>query len=206
MPAGGGVAAGPFHSQSNEAWFTHTPGLKVVYPSNPFDAKGLLISSFEDPNPIIFFEHKFLYRNISANIPSGYYNIEIGKASVIKQGKDLTIITYGAAVHWALESVTTAVADIEIIDLRTLLPIDWDTITSSVKKTGKVIILHEDTLFGGIGGEISAFISENLFEFLDAPVKRVCSLDTPIPFAEALEKNFLAKKQLNSSIQMLMNY
>lgn len=206
MPAGGGVAAGPFHSQSNEAWFAHTPGLKVVFPSSPYDAKGLLISSFEDPNPVIYFEHKFLYRNISDKIPTGYYNVEIGKASIVKKGNDLTIVTYGVGVHWALEIQKNFDFDLEILDLRTLLPIDWDSISTSVKKTGKVLILHEDTLFGGIGGEIAAYVSEHLFEYLDAPVKRVCSLDTPIPFAESLESNFLAKNQLNNSIIMLMNY
>lgn len=206
MPAGGGVGAGPFHSQSNEAWFVHTPGLKVVYPSNPIDAKGLLISSFEDPNPVIYFEHKALYRNLSDMVPEGYYNVEIGKADIVQPGTDASIITYGSGVHWALELAKKLDYSIEILDLRTLLPIDYDSIAHSVKKTGRVLILHEDTLIGGIGGEISAYISEHLFEYLDAPIVRVASLDTPVPFASNLEKIFMANHRLESKLDQLMKY
>lgn len=192
MPTGAGVAAGPFHSQSNEAWFFHVPGLKIVYPSNPYDAKGLLISAFEDPNPVMFFEHKALYRSISAEIPDGYYNVEIGKAAIAQEGKDISIITYGYGVHWAKEILAKyPEISAEVVDLRTLLPLDTATIFNSVRKTGKVIVLHEDTLTGGIGGEISALINEHCFNSLDAPVARVASLDTPVPFAPELEKNFL---------------
>ena len=206
MPAGGGVGAGPFHSQSNEAWFVHTPGLKVVYPSNPIDAKGLLISSFEDPNPVIFFEHKALYRNLSAQVPEGYYNIEIGKAAIARAGTDATIITYGAGVHWAMELAQNTDHSVEILDLRTLLPLDYEAIKRTVMKTGRILILHEDTLIGGVGGEISAYISEHLFEYLDAPVVRVASLDTPVPFASGLEKVFMANHRLKAKFDQLMQY
>jgi 2-oxoisovalerate dehydrogenase E1 component len=206
MPAGGGVGAGPFHSQSNEAWFTHTPGLKVVYPSNPHDAKGLLISSFEDPNPVIYFEHKAMYRNISGHVPEGYYNTPIGKASVLKEGHSASIITYGMGVHWAKNLVDEKNLDVEILDLRTLLPLDYDAIDATVKKTNKVLILHEDTLTGGIGGELSAYISEKLFEFLDAPVVRVASLDTPVPFAGSLEEEFMASRRLEEKLMELLRY
>jgi 2-oxoisovalerate dehydrogenase E1 component len=207
MPTGAGVGAGPFHSQSNEAWFTHTPGLKVLYPSNPYDAKGLLLAAFEDPNPIMFFEHKALYRAISGDVPEEYYTIEIGKANLVNEGDDISIITYGAGVHWAMEIVSNQneyTAD--ILDLRSLLPLDYEAIAATVKKTGKVLILHEDTLIGGIGGEIAAWISENCFQYLDAPVLRCASLDTPVPFAVPLENNFLAKNRLESKIEELMNY
>jgi 2-oxoisovalerate dehydrogenase E1 component len=214
MPTGAGVGAGPFHSQSNEAWFVHTPGLKVVYPSTPFDAKGLLLASFEDPNPILFFEHKALYRSISGNVPEEYYTLEIGKANLVNEGDDLSIITYGAGVHWALEAMSgqqSAGANeqswsADILDLRTLLPYDKDAIAKTVKKTGKVLVLHEDCLTGGIGGEISAFITENLFEYLDAPVMRCASLDTPVPFAIPLEENFLAKSRLKKILNELIQY
>ena len=207
MPTGAGTAAGPFHSQSNEAWFFHTPGLKILYPSNPYDAKGLLNAAIEDPNPVLFFEHKGLYRSIKEEIPSDYYTIEIGKAAIVSEGKDFTIITYGAGVHWAKEALkkfpdTSA----EIIDLRTLLPLDTESIYTAVKKTGKVIVLHEDCLMGGIGGELAALISENCFEYLDAPVIRVASMDTPVPFAVALEEQFLPKERLISAISNLLNY
>jgi 2-oxoisovalerate dehydrogenase E1 component len=207
MPCGGGVGAGPFHSQSNEAWFTHVPGLKVVYPATPRDAKGLLITSFEDPNPILFFEHKALYRSITGDVPEGYYNIPFGKASYASTGDDATIITYGAGVHWALD-VLKDMEDIsaDLIDLRTLLPLDYETIAESVKKTGKVIILHEDTIFGGIGGEISAWIGENLFTYLDAPVVRSGSLDTPVPFAPVLEQNFFPKTRFKKQFVELVGY
>jgi 2-oxoisovalerate dehydrogenase E1 component len=207
MPTGAGVGAGPFHSQSNEAWFTHTPGLKVLYPSNPYDAKGLLNAAFEDPNPVLFFEHKVLYRSISAPVPDAYYTIEIGKAATVLSGDDISIITYGAGVHWvtAYAAAHPAVS-IELLDLRSLLPLDYEAIKACVQKTGKVLVLHEDTLIGGLGGEISAWISEHCFTDLDAPVMRCASLDTPVPFAIPLEQNFLAKSRLDESIQKLLNY
>ncbi|OIR12753.1 2-oxoisovalerate dehydrogenase subunit beta [mine drainage metagenome] len=207
MPTGAGVAAGPFHSQSNEAWFTHVPGLKVVYPSTPYDAKGLLIAAINDPNPVLYFEHKALYRSVSGNVPEEYYEVEIGKANIVNEGDEISIITYGAAVHWALD-YTKEHADIsiEIIDLRTLLPLDYDAIRNAVAKTGKVLLLHEDTLMGGIGGEISAWISEHCFEMLDAPVLRCASLDTPIPFNSNLENNFLAKSRLDEYVKKLLSY
>ena len=207
MPTGAGTAAGPFHSQSNEAWFFHTPGLKILYPSNPYDAKGLLNAAIEDPNPVLFFEHKGLYRSIKEEIPSDYYTVEIGKAAIVSEGKDFTIITYGAGVHWAKEALTKfPETSAEIIDLRTLLPLDTENIFTAVKKTGKVIVLHEDCMMGGIGGELAALISENCFEYLDAPVIRVASLDTPVPFAVALEEQFLPKERLISAISSLLNY
>ncbi|MCF8269278.1 MAG: dehydrogenase E1 component subunit alpha/beta [Crocinitomicaceae bacterium] len=206
MPTGAGTAAGPFHSQSNEAWFTHTPGLKVVYPSNPFDAKGLLNASIEDPNPVLFFEHKALYRSTKGMVPSAYYHLEIGKAAVASEGKLASIITYGSGVHWALELKEAHGLDVEIIDLRTLLPLDTECIYNSVRKTGKALILHEDSLFGGIGGEISALINEHCFESLDAPVRRVGSLDTPVPFAVALEEQFLPKKRFEETLLELIAY
>ncbi|HYC28544.1 MAG TPA: thiamine pyrophosphate-dependent enzyme, partial [Chitinophagaceae bacterium] len=180
MPTGGGVGAGPFHSQSNEAWFTHTPGLKVVYPATPMDAKGLLISAINDPNPVMYFEHKALYRSISGPVPEEYYETPIGKARVVQSGDDLSIITYGSGVHWALDYAAEHLdVSIDIIDLRTLLPLDYDAIRATVSRTGKVLILHEDTLIGGIGGEIAAWITEHCFEMLDAPIMRCASLDTP---------------------------
>ncbi|KAA5537264.1 dehydrogenase [Taibaiella lutea] len=207
MPTGGGVGAGPFHSQSNEAWFTHTPGLKVVYPSTPEDAKGLLLASFEDPNPVMFFEHKALYRSISGMVPDEYYTIEIGKAKVVQEGEDMTIITYGSGVHWAADYAKQhPELSIYILDLRTLLPLDYDAIKEAVMATGKVLLLHEDTLIGGIGGELSAWISENCFQYLDAPIIRCASLDTPVPFAIELEQNFLAKKRLGESVEKLMRF
>lgn len=207
MPTGGGVGAGPFHSQSTEAWFTHTPGLKVVYPSTPEDAKGLLIASFEDPNPILFYEHKALYRAISGPVPEGYYTTEIGKAKIVQSGDDISIITYGSGVHWALEYAKNhPELSIEILDLRTLLPLDYAAIKACVVKTGKVLILHEDSLIGGLGGEIAAWITENCFQNLDAPIIRCASLDTPIPFAIELEENYMAKNRLHDCIQKLVNY
>ncbi|MES2430202.1 MAG: dehydrogenase E1 component subunit alpha/beta [Bacteroidota bacterium] len=207
MPTGGGVGAGPFHSQSNEAWFVHTPGLKVVYPSTPEDAKGLLIAAINDPNPVLYFEHKALYRSIIGNVPDDYYETEIGKARTVDEGDDITIITYGAGVHWAMDySAKHSNTSIEILDLRTLLPLDYDAIKKAVLKTGKVLILHEDTLIGGIGGEIAAWISENCFAHLDAPVMRCASLDTPIPFNIELEKNFMAYSRLEETIERLLNY
>ena len=207
MPTGGGVGAGPFHSQSNEAWFTHVPGLKVVYPSNPQDAKGLLIAAINDPNPVLFFEHKALYRSVSGAVPEIYYETPIGKAAVTKEGTDITVITYGSGVHWALEyQQQHPDISLHILDLRTLLPLDFESIRKAVAKTGKVLILHEDTLTGGIGGEVSAWISEHCFELLDAPVMRCASLDTPVPFNMDLEKNFLAKNRLGEFVEKLMQY
>ncbi len=206
MPTGGGSAAGPFHSQSNEAWFTHTPGLKVVYPSSPSEAKGLLTAAIEDPNPVIFFEHKNLYRSIREEVSDDYYTLEIGKANLVKQGQKASVITYGMGVHWAKEIVEKHQLDVDILDLRTLLPLDMDAIYETAKKTGRVIILHEDCLTGGIGGEISARITENCFEYLDAPIMREGSLDTPVPFDEALEKNFMPKERFEEKLLKLINY
>lgn len=207
MPTGGGVGAGPFHSQSNEAWFTHTPGLKVVYPSTPEDAKGLLIAAINDPNPVMFFEHKALYRSVSGTVPDMYYETPIGVARQVQSGSDISIITYGSGVHWATQyAATHANISFDILDLRTLLPLDYDAIRASVARTGKVLVLHEDTLIGGIGGEISAWISEHCFEKLDAPVLRCASLDTPVPFSIDLENNFLAKSRLDEYVQKLLSY
>ena len=206
MPTGAGTAAGPFHSQSNEAWFTHTPGLKVVYPSNPHDAKGLLNAAIEDPNPVLFFEHKALYRSVKGDVPSAYYQLEIGKAAVVSSGDSASVITYGAGVHWATELKERLSLDLEIIDLRTLLPLDSATVFASVNKTGKALILHEDSLFGGIGGEIAALINEHCFEYLDAPVKRVGSLDTPVPFSAILEEQYLPIKRFEIAILELLAY
>lgn len=207
MPTGAGTAAGPFHSQSNEAWFFHTPGLKIVYPSNPYDAKGLLCAAFEDPNPFLYFEHKLMYRSMKELVPDEYYTVPVGKAKVVKEGSDLSIITYGMGVHWALELVNTLPdINIEIVDLRTLLPWDQETVEQSVKKTNRVLVLHEDTLTGGVGAEIAAWISEQCFSSLDAPVMRVASLDTPIPFAPTLERNFLPQQRLKEKVKELNSY
>ena len=207
MPTGGGVGAGPFHSQSNEAWFVHTPGLKVVYPSTPADAKGLLISAINDPNPVLYFEHKALYRSVSGPVPEEYYEVEIGKARLVTSGDDISIITYGAGVHWAMDYAKNHPdISIHILDLRTLLPLDYAAIKEAVAATGKVLLLHEDTLIGGIGGEIAAWIAENCFDHLDAPVMRCASLDTPIPFNMELEKNFMAYIRLGECVEKLMNY
>jgi 2-oxoisovalerate dehydrogenase E1 component len=207
MPTGAGTAAGPFHSQSNEAWFFHTPGLKVVYPSNPFDAKGLLCAALEDPNPYLYFEHKYLYRSIKEIIPDDYYTVEIGKAKLVREGSDLSIITYGMGVHWANEILSEMNhVSADVLDLRTLLPWDKDAVAETVKKTSRVLILHEDTLTGGIGGEISAWINEHYFKYLDAPVTRIASLDTPIPFAPTLEQNFLPRIRLKEGIEELLKF
>jgi 2-oxoisovalerate dehydrogenase E1 component len=207
MPCGAGLGAGPFHSQTNEAWFTHTPGLKVVYPAFPYDAKGLLATAIEDPNPVIFFEHKALYRSIRQEVPSDYYTLPIGKASILKEGEEVTIITYGAGVHWALDTLEDlSEISADLIDLRTLSPLDTDTIYASVKKTGKVIILQEDSMFGGIASDISALISENCFEYLDAPIKRVASLETPIPFAKKLEEQYLSKGKFRKILKELLDF
>jgi len=206
MPTGAGMAAGPFHSQSNEAWFFHTPGLKIVYPSNPYDAKGLLNAALEDPNPYLYFEHKGLYRSISAEIPDEYYTVEIGKATLAKKGEQLSIITYGMGVHWALKAVEELGISADILDLRTLLPWDQEAVKTTVKKTGKVIFLHEDTLTGGIGAEICSWISEHCFTLLDAPVMREGSLDTPVPFAPPLEKQFLPVDRFKKKLKELAEY
>lgn len=207
MPTGAGVGAGPFHSQSNESWFFHTPGLKIVYPSTPEDAKGLLLAAFEDPNPYLFFEHKYLYRSLSGPVPEGYYTVPVGQAKLVNEGTDATIITYGLGVHWAEELLKTGEFEqCELIDLRTLLPWDKETVRESVQKTGRVLILHEDTMTGGIGAEIGAWISENCFEYLDAPVLREASLDTPVPFAQSLEGNFLPKNRLEGKMRQLLSY
>lgn len=207
MPCGAGVGAGPFHSQTNEAWFTHTPGLKVVYPAFPYDAKGLLATSIEDPNPVLFFEHKALYRSIYQVVPTSYYTLPLGKAAILNTGDQVTIITYGAGVHWALETLDNN-PDIQadLIDLRTLQPLDEEAIINSVIKTGKVIILQEDSLFGGIASDISALINETCFEYLDAPVKRVASLNTPIPFAAQLENQYLPKERFQNELLILLSY
>lgn len=207
MPCGSGVGAGPFHSQTNEAWFTKTPGLKVVYPAFPQDAKGLLIAAINDPNPVLFFEHKALYRSVYQEVSENYFTTELGKAATIKSGKDITIISYGAAIHWVLEVLNkNPEISADVIDLRTLQPLDTATIYQSVKKTNKALIVQEDSLFGGIASDISALINENCFEFLDAPVKRVASLETPIPFDTNLEQQYLGKNQLEKAILSILNY
>ncbi len=208
MPTGAGVGAGPFHSQSNEAWFFHVPGLKVIYPSCPSDAKGLLTAAINDPNPVLFFEHKVLYRmtELEEEVYDDYYMLEIGKAKTVKQGDELSIITYGAAVHWAVTACKEMQIDADIIDLRTLLPWDKESVIASVKKTGKVLVLHEDTLTGGIGAEIAAYLSEHCFENLDAPVMRIGSLDSPVPFNLDLEENFLPKGRLRQALVKLSSY
>jgi 2-oxoisovalerate dehydrogenase E1 component len=207
MPTGAGVGAGPFHSQSNEAWFSHVPGLKIVYPSTPADAKGLLIAAINDPNPVLYFEHKALYRSISGPVPEGYFTVEIGKARHVEEGEDLSIITYGAGVHWALDYAAAHPGlSIDILDLRTLLPLDYEAIRAAVSRTGKVLVLHEDTLTGGIGAEVAAWIGEHCFHELDAPVLRCASLDTPVPFNLDLEKNFLASSRLDEYVKKLLGY
>ncbi|WP_299104845.1 dehydrogenase E1 component subunit alpha/beta [uncultured Tenacibaculum sp.] len=207
MPCGAGVGAGPFHSQTNEAWFTKTPGLKVIYPAFPYDAKGLLTAAINDPNPVLFFEHKALYRSTYQDVPTDYYTLPIGKASLLKEGNDVTIIGFGAAVHWALDTLKEH-QDIsaDLIDLRSLHPLDTDAIYQSVKKTGKVIIVQEDSLFGSVSSDISSLIMENCFEYLDAPVKRVASLETPIPFAGNLEKEYLPKERFKEELLNLIAY
>lgn len=207
MPCGGGTQAGPFHSQTNEAWFTKTPGLKVVYPAFPYDAKGLLNESINDPNPVMFFEHKQLYRSISQEVPMDYYTLPLGKASLIRVGNQVTIISFGAAVHWALETLDkNPEIAADVLDLRTLQPLDAEAIFSSVKKTGRAIIYQEDSLFGGVASDISSMIMENCFEYLDAPVKRVASLETPIPFTKALEDQYLPKGRFETVLLELINY
>ena len=207
MPCGAGVGAGPFHSQTNEAWFTKTPGLKVVYPAFPQDAKGLLAAAIDDPNPVLFFEHKALYRSVYQEVSENHFTIEIGKANQLKTGNQISIITYGAGVHWALETLANnPTISADLIDLRTLQPLDVETIYRSVQKTGKAIILQEDSLFGGIASDVSALITENCFHYLDAPVKRVGSLETPIPFQAGLENQYLAKSSFENHLKELLNY
>ncbi len=207
MPTGAGVGAGPFHSQSNEAWFTHTPGLKVVYPAFPEDAKGLLAAAINDPNPVMFFEHKALYRSLSEPVCDDYFTLKIGKAKQIKEGNDVSIITYGMGVHWALEVLkNNPEISADVIDLRTLVPLDKETVLQSVKKTSRAIVLHEDCMIGGFGADLAALISDECFEYLDAPVKRSASLDTPVPFAFELEDDFLAKARFEEQLKELLNY
>ncbi len=206
MPCGGGLSAGPFHSQTNESWFTKTPGLKVVYPAFPQDAKGLLATSIEDPNPVLFFEHKGLYRTIREDVSDDYFTIPFGKANLLKEGTDVSIISYGLGVHWALDALAENNISADLIDLRTLNPLDTETIYKSVKKTGKTIILQEDSLFGGMASDLSALITEQCFEFLDAPVKRCASLETPIPFASQIEEIYLSKNRFKEALQDLLNY
>jgi len=206
MPTGAGVAAGPFHSQSNEAWFSHIPGLKIAYPSNAYDAKGLLLTAFEDPNPVMVFEHKALYRSTTEQVPTGYYNLPFGQANLVNEGTDMSIITYGMGVHWATKLVEEEGLNIDVLDLRTLVPLDWESVFKSAKKTGRVIVLHEDTLFGGIGGELVAEISDQCFEYLDAPVKRVASIDTAVPFHPNLESNFLPIQRLEKAVKEILSY
>jgi 2-oxoisovalerate dehydrogenase E1 component len=207
MPCGGGTQAGPFHSQTNEAWFTKTPGLKVVYPAFPYDAKGLLATAINDPNPVLFFEHKQLYRSIYQEVPTNYYTLPFGKASLLKEGNQISIIAFGAAVHWALEVLEKhPEISADLIDLRTLQPLDTESIFASVRKTNKAIIVQEDTQFGGIASDISALIMEECFEYLDGPVKRVASLDSPIPFTKALEDQFMGKSRLEESLLACLAY
>lgn len=207
MPCGGGTQAGPFHSQTNEAWFTKTPGLKVVYPAFPYDVKGLLNTAINDPNPVMFFEHKQLYRSVYQDVPSDYYTIPLGKAALLKEGTQVTIISFGAGVHWALETLSNHPnISADLLDLRTLQPLDTEAIFASVKKTNKVIILQEDTLFGGVSSDISAMIMEQCFEYLDAPVRRVGSLESAIPFVKALEDQYLPKERFERDLLALLAY
>jgi 2-oxoisovalerate dehydrogenase E1 component len=206
MPCGAGVGAGPFHSQTNEAWFTKVPGLKVAYPAFPYDAKGLLATAIADPNPVLFFEHKALYRSIRQDVPTDYYTLPFGKASLLKEGNDITIIAFGAAVHWVLDTLASVTISADVIDLRTLQPLDTETIFTSVIKTGKAIIVQEDSLFGGMASDISSLIHENCFEYLDAPVKRLASIETPIPFVSQLEKQYLPQERFEKTLKALLNY
>lgn len=207
MPTGAGTAAGPFHSQSNEAWFFHTPGLKILYPSNPTDAKGLLNAAIEDPNPVLFFEHKYLYRSLKEDVSEDYYTTEIGKASLVSSGSDLTIVTYGLGVHWAKEEMSQRPEiKADIIDLRSLIPLDTETVFTSVRKTGRAIVLHEDCITGGIGGELAALITEHCFEALDAPVRRVGSLNSPVPFAASIESIFLPQERFKAAVDAVLHY
>ena len=207
MPCGAGVGAGPFHSQTNEAWFTKTPGLKVVYPAFPYDAKGLLATAINDPNPVMFFEHKALYRSVYQDVPTDYYTLPFGEANLLREGNDISVVTFGAAVHWAkdiLDTLPEVRAD--LLDLRTLQPLDSDAIFRSVQKTGKLIILQEDSLFGAIGSDIAAMVAEHCFEYLDAPIRRVGSLETPVPFAKTLEHHYLPVDRFKAALEELLAY
>lgn len=206
LPSGGTVGAGPFHSQTTESWFAHVPGLKLVYPSTPEDAKGLLLTSFDDPNPVLFFEHKALYRSVSGDVPEDFYTIPFGQARQVRQGEELSIITYGLGVSWAEKYCKGNNIDADIVDLRTLVPLDYEGIANTVKKTGRVIVLHEDSMFAGIGAEISAYINEHLFEYLDAPVMRCAGLDTPIPFTKNLETIYMANNRLPDVVEKILKY
>ncbi|MGB1037370.1 MAG: alpha-ketoacid dehydrogenase subunit beta, partial [Bacteroidia bacterium] len=206
MPTGAGVAAGPYHSQSNEAWFFHVPGLKIVYPSNPVDAKGLLLAAFEDPNPVLYFEHKALYRSMTADVPTNDFTTEIGKASTSGTGIEITFIAYGMAVKWCEDLISEMSIDAVLVDLRTLVPWDQESVRSAVSRTGKVVVVHEDSLSGGIGAEIASWIGEHCFTMLDAPVMRVGSLDTPIPFNSDLEVEYLASRRLKATVQQLLSW
>lgn len=207
MPTGAGTGAGPFHSQSNEAWFAHVPGLKIVYPAFPADAKGLLLSAIEDPNPVMYFEHKLLYRSISGPVPEGYHVVPIGEAATVREGSDATILTYGAGTHWCLDLLNhRPELSVLLVDLRSIVPLDLALIESAVRHTGRVLIFHEDTLFGGVGGEIAAWIAENCFEHLDAPILRCAALDTPVPFAKPLEESFLPRGRLEEALDRLLSY
>lgn len=207
MPCGAGVGAGPFHSQTNEAWFTKVPGLKVAYPAFPADAKGLLATAINDPNPVLFFEHKALYRSVYGAVPEDYFTLPFGKAARLREGNAMSLITFGAGVHWALEALEKlGMTDVDLLDLRTLSPLDWEAVFASVRKTGKVLLLQEDTLFGGVCADLAAQIAEHCFESLDAPVRRVAALETPVPFARNLEAGYLPQKRLLEALQELMRY
>lgn len=206
LPTGGGVGAGPYHSQSTEAWFYHVPGLKIVYPSNPHDAKGLLLAALADPNPVLYFEHKALYRKLSGPVPAGYYTEPIGQAARVRAGSELSVVTYGMGVHWAQEAVAELGIDADIIDLRSLAPLDFATVVETVRRTGRLLVLHEDTLSGGIGADIAAYVGEHAFEWLDAPVVRIAALDTPVPFAANLEADFLPQQRLRTALRRLADY
>lgn len=210
LPSGGGIHGGPFHSSNPEAWFFHVPGLKLVAPSTPYDAKGLIKSAIRDPNPVLYFEHKYLYRHSKSEMPEGDFTVPIGKADIKRRGSDISVITYGTGVHWALEAaemISKEGIDVEVLDLRSLLPLDTEAIIDSVKRTGKVLILHEDTLTGGIGGEVAAIIADRAFDHLDAPVKRIASIDSPVPFAPPLEEFFLPNAlKVLSSLRDLAEY
>jgi 2-oxoisovalerate dehydrogenase E1 component len=208
-PIGAGTGAGPFHSQNVEAWFTHVAGLKVVAPATPFDAKGLLLASFEDGNPVLYLEHKLLYRSLKGPVPEGVYHVPIGRARIARAGTDATIVTYSVGVAWALEAAERLAADgrsVEVVDLRSLLPWDRATVFESVRKTGRVLVLHEAPLTGGFGGELAAAIGEEMFEWLDAPVMRLGALDTPVPFSKALEEIHLPRRRLLPALEQLLSY
>jgi 2-oxoisovalerate dehydrogenase E1 component len=208
-PVGGGTGAGPFHSQNVEAYFANVPGLKIVAPATPFDAKGLLLAAFEDGNPVLYLEHKLLYRSAKGRVPEGRFTVPIGKARVAREGKDATVVTWGVGVSWALEAATTLASEgkeIEVVDLRTLVPFDEDAVYGSVKKTSRALVLHEATTTGGFGGEIASAIGERAFEWLDAPVTRLGALDTPVPFSKALEEGFSPKGRLLWELRRLLAY